>query len=101
MLEALGVKTYPGSIQTFGDTAGLMVNLDLVIGVDTSVVHLAAAMGRPTWIMLNDYAVDWRWLRDRGDSPWYPTAKLFRQPALGNWTAVIDRIQRFLPTFTI
>ena len=52
-------------------------------------------------IMLNDYAVDWRWFRDRGDSPWYPTVKLFRQPRQGDWAAVLDRIQRFLPTFTV
>jgi hypothetical protein len=51
--------------------------------------------------MLNQFAVDWRWLMDRGDSPWYPTVKLFRQPEQGDWVTVIDRIQRFLPTFTV
>jgi hypothetical protein len=51
--------------------------------------------------MLNQFAVDWRWFVDRGDSPWYPTAKLFRQPCQGDWSSVLTRIQRFLPTFTV
>ena len=101
ILAESGVSTYPGTIQCMADTAALIACLDVVISVDSAVSHLSAAQGRPTWIMLNDYAVDWRWLRDRGDSPWYPTVKLFRQPSQGDWSAVIDRIQRFLPTFTI
>jgi len=101
ILAESGVSTYPGTIQCMADTAALIACLDVVISVDSAVSHLAAAMGRPTWIMLNQYAVDWRWFVDRGDSPWYPTVKLFRQPCQGDWSAVIDRIQRFLPTFTI
>jgi len=101
ILVESGVSTYPGTIQCMADTAALIAGLDVVISVDSAVSHLSAAMGRPTWIMLNDYAVDWRWLRDRGDSPWYPTVKLFRQPGQGDWRSVLDRIQRFLPTFTV
>jgi ADP-heptose:LPS heptosyltransferase len=64
--------------------------LDLVITVDTAVAHLAGALGRPTWILL-PYAPDYRWLRDREDSPWYPTARLFRQAATREWSSVLDR----------
>ena len=101
ILVESGVSVYPGTIHCMADTAALIAGLDVVISVDSAVSHLAAAMGRPTWIMLNQFAVDWRWFVDRGDSPWYPTAKLFRQPSQGDWAAVLDRIQRFLPTFTV
>jgi tetratricopeptide (TPR) repeat protein len=72
----------------FADTAALISHLDLVITVDTSVAHLAAAMGKPTWILL-PYAPDWRWMLRRGDSPWYPSVRLFRQPRTGDWDSVI------------
>lgn len=101
ILAQSGAAMYPGTIQCMADTAALVSCLDVVISVDSAVSHLSAALGRPTWIMLNDYAVDWRWLRDRGDSPWYPTAKLFRQPRQGDWSTVLDRIQSFLPKFTV
>ncbi len=71
----------------FADTAALMTALDLVISVDTSVLHLAAAMGLPCWGLI-DFAGDWRWLTGRRDSPWYPSLRLFRQPARGDWGAV-------------
>ncbi len=69
-------------LQDFSDTAALVANLDLVISVDTSIVHLAGAMGRPVWTLLA-FAPDWRWLLHRADTPWYPSMRLFRQPAPG------------------
>jgi Tfp pilus assembly protein PilF len=78
-------------LQDFTDTAALIATLDLVITVDTSVAHLAGALGKPVWIML-PHIPDWRWLLDRSDSPWYPTAKLYRQPRAGDWHSVIKRI---------
>jgi ADP-heptose:LPS heptosyltransferase len=65
--------------------------LALLVSVDTGVVHLAAAMGRPTWVLL-PYAPDWRWLLSRDDSPWYPGLRLFRQPAPNGWGPAIQRI---------
>lgn len=96
VLGNLGVKQYPGTIRDWSDTAGLVHHLDLVIGVDTSISHLAGAMGRPVWIMLPQYALDWRWLLDRDDSPWYPSAKLFRQPVRGDWHSVVNKITQYL-----
>ena len=75
----------------FADTAAIVANLDLVISIDTSVAHLAGAMGKPVWILLHSLP-DWRWLLDRQDSPWYPTARLFRQSAAGDWSDVVDRL---------
>jgi Tetratricopeptide repeat/TPR repeat len=78
-------------LHDFSDTAGLIENLDLVISVDTSVAHLAGALGRPFWL-LNRYNTCWRWLLDREDSPWYPTARLFRQDTTREWDPVIARV---------
>jgi tetratricopeptide (TPR) repeat protein len=75
----------------FTETAALLENLDLLITVDTSVAHLAGALGRPVWLML-PFAPDWRWLLDRTDSPWYPTMRLFRQTAIGQWQPVVNDI---------
>ncbi len=75
----------------FADTAALIEALDLVITVDTSVAHVAGALGKPVWI-LNRFDGCWRWLLDRDDSPWYPTARLFRQPAPGDWDSVIAAV---------
>src|SRR5665811_1051564 len=72
----------------FADTAALIANLDLVISVDTSVAHLAGAMGKPVWTLL-PFSPDWRWMLDRTDSPWYPTMRLFRQPSIGDWDTVL------------
>jgi tetratricopeptide (TPR) repeat protein len=79
-------------LNDFSDTAALIENLDLVISVDTSTAHLAAAMGKPVWI-LNRYDSCWRWLLDRDDSPWYPTAKLYRQQRMGDWESVLDHVK--------
>ena len=75
----------------FADTAALIAGLDLVISVDTSVVHLAGALGKPVWV-LNRYDACWRWLFGRTDSPWYPTARLFRQRVYGEWDSVIEEV---------
>ena len=75
----------------FIDTAAIMANLDLVITSDTSIAHLAGALGRPVWIALK-YVPDWRWLTKRSDSPWYPTARLFRQTTLDDWQGVVSEI---------
>ena len=75
----------------FADTAAAMANLDLIISVDTSVVHLAGALGRPTWTLLAQ-TPDWRWLNDREDSPWYPSMRLFRQQERGDWPSVIAKV---------
>ena len=77
------------------DTAALMDCMDLVITVDTSMAHLAGALGRPVWI-LNRYDSCWRWLQDRSDSPWYPTARLFRQDRFDDWTPVVQDVARAL-----
>jgi tetratricopeptide (TPR) repeat protein len=79
----------------FRDTAAVIANLDLVIAVDTAVVHLAGALGRPVWGMLA-FAPDWRWLLDREDSPWYPSLRLFRQARPGDWDSVLVQIRRAL-----
>jgi hypothetical protein len=75
----------------FADTAALLTHLDLVIAVDTSIVHLAGAMNQPVWVMM-PFAPDWRWMLKREDSPWYPSMRLFRQSARGQWDDVIARI---------
>ena len=76
---------------TFQDTAAVLVNLDLVLTVDSAVAHCAGALGVPVWVLV-PYAADWRWLLERADSPWYPTMRLFRQKEPGNWSEVFDRI---------
>jgi tetratricopeptide (TPR) repeat protein len=78
-------------LQDFDDTAAVLSLCDLVVSVDTSVAHLAGAMGRPTWVLL-PFHPDWRWMLDRTDSPWYPTARLYRQSAAGDWDTVIARL---------
>jgi tetratricopeptide (TPR) repeat protein len=80
-----------GDFRDFADTAAVIALLDVVISVDTAVVHLAGAMGKPVMLLL-PHAADFRWMRNRDDSPWYPTARLFRQPAFGDWDSVIARI---------
>lgn len=82
-------------LKDFADTAAIVANLDLVISVDTSVAHLAGAMGKPLWVLVNK-GCDWRWFLEREDSPWYPTARLFRQPAYGDWHPVVNRVEQAL-----
>lgn len=76
----------------FGETAAAITCLDLIITVDTAIAHLAAAMGKPTWVLL-PYLPDWRWMIGRDDSPWYPTLRLFRQPEAGDWTSVTQAVR--------
>jgi tetratricopeptide (TPR) repeat protein len=83
----------------FTDTAACVAALDLVISVDTSVAHLAGAMGKPVWL-LNRADTDWRWLLDRADSPWYPTMRIFRQPSPGDWRRVIEDVAAALSTWS-
>jgi hypothetical protein len=83
------------AITDMADTAALLRHLDLVITVDTAVAHLSGALGRPTWVLL-PFVPDWRWLMGRSDSPWYPTARLFRQPRVGDWNSVVQQVRREL-----
>lgn len=98
-LAEAGVTRFPGAVSGFHDTAALISCLDVVVAVDTAVTHLAAALGRPTWLMLNRYATDWRWLLTREDSPWYSTVRIFRQPEYGAWPPVLDRVTQYLSWF--
>ena len=82
-------------IADFGDTAALIANLDLVISIDTGVVHLSGALGKETWVIL-PYAADWRWMLEREDSAWYPTMRLFRQKCPGDWPGVVARLGKAL-----
>jgi hypothetical protein len=85
-VETLG-EDFDGGADGFVDAAAVIECLDLVITVDTSIAHLAGALGRPAWVLLQ-YVPDWRWLLDRETSPWYPTLKLFRQASPGSWSNV-------------
>jgi tetratricopeptide (TPR) repeat protein len=82
----------------FADTAALVRQLDLVISVDTAMAHLAGALGHPAWILL-PWSADPRWLRERNDSPWYPSLRLWRQPRSGDWLAVVDALLQALPAW--
>ncbi|MGG1948120.1 tetratricopeptide repeat protein [Trinickia sp. NRRL B-1857] len=90
-VQASAVVSFGEALADFADTAALTEQLDLVISVDTSVAHLAGALGRPAWVLL-PFAPDWRWLLERDDSPWYPSVRLFRQRRAGDWTAVIGEV---------
>ncbi len=93
--SGLPVHDLSGQLTDFAHTASAIQELDLVITVDTSVAHLAGALGRPTWTLLS-FAACWRWLLHRTDSPWYPRMRLFRQPEPGNWQRVVDEVRRAL-----
>jgi hypothetical protein len=95
-----GMKLVPmgEQLRDFADTAALLDVLDLLISVDTSVVHVAGALARPVWTLLAA-GPDWRWMLGRDDSPWYPTIRLFRQREPGAWQPVIDRVAAALREF--
>jgi hypothetical protein len=82
-------------LNDFADTAALISQLDLVISVDTALAHLTGALGKPVWVLL-PFAPDWRWMLGRADSPWYPTMRLFRQPALDDWASAIEELRQAL-----
>lgn len=85
------VVNHESALKSFSDTAALIANLDMVISTDNGVAHLVGALGKPMWV-LTAYSPDWRWMMDREDSPWYPTARLFRQPEEGDWKTVMQRV---------
>jgi len=93
------IRVHHSDLNDFSDTAALIQEMDLVITVDTSVAHLAGALGKPVWVLLA-YATDYRWMLDRTDSPWYPTATLFRQSTIGNWSDVISQVAQRLEETT-
>jgi tetratricopeptide (TPR) repeat protein len=96
--EREDILHFGDALKDFSDTAALISNLDLVISVDTSVAHLAGALGKPVWVLL-PYVPDWRWLLERNDSPWYPTARLFRQDDARTWDGAIARVREALLEF--
>ncbi|WP_305728651.1 glycosyltransferase family 9 protein, partial [Burkholderia ubonensis] len=96
LLEGGPVRFVGDALEDFADTAALTALMDCVVSVDTSVAHLAGALGRPLAVML-PHTPDFRWLLERDDSPWYPTARLFRQPEGGQWASVVERIRDALP----
>ncbi len=91
LLHSPQIKTWAHRLTDFAETAALAAEMDVVVSVDTSVAHLAAAIGRPTWILI-PYSPDFRWLLEREDSPWYPTARLFRQPKRDDWPSAIEKV---------
>ncbi|HVY59093.1 MAG TPA: tetratricopeptide repeat protein [Xanthobacteraceae bacterium] len=91
MLAQIPITDLADSLVDFAETAAVIAELDLVISVDTAVAHLAGAMGKPVWILLPHYA-DFRWLLNHEDTPWYPTARLFRQPLPGDWECVLGQV---------
>jgi len=92
LLERHGVLQLGHQFEDFADTAAVVAILDLVVAVDTSVAHLAGAMGRVTALLL-PFSPDWRWLLDRTDSPWYPSMRLYRQTAIGDWDGPLERLR--------
>jgi len=91
------IRHFGDELRDFADTAALVAAMDLVISVDTSVAHLAGALAKPVWLLL-PFPPDWRWLLDREDSPWYPTARLFRQPHHGDWATPLRCVAEALPS---
>ena len=95
LLEANGVPQFGAAVADFAELAALIESMDHVISIDTGIAHLAGALGKPLWILL-PYRADWRWMRDREDTPWYPQARLFRQTRPGDWSDVIERVHAAL-----
>ena len=100
VLESMQIARLGEKLSDFGDTAALIENLDMVIAADTVVAHLAGALGKPVWIMLR-HSGEWRWLMGRSDSPWYPTARLFRQKTPGDWAGVVREVAQRLEVLMV
>ena len=98
VVESYQISHLGCDFHDFGDAAAAIERLDLVITVDTSVAHLAGALGKPVWILL-PFCADWRWMMQTDVSPWYPTARLFRQSEPGNWASVITRVASELDAY--
>jgi hypothetical protein len=98
ILDDAGIAHFETELITLSHTAALIEQMDLVISVDTAVAHLAAAMGKPTWLMLAQQA-DFRWLLGRRDSPWYPSMLLLRQPVNGEWPGLVALVAKQLSHF--
>ncbi len=100
VLNALpNVADHSSQLTDFAETAALMTQMDLIVSVDTAAAHLAGALGRPSWLLLA-YSADWRWMRERGDTPWYPSTRLFRQTKRDDWQSVLDTLTRQLDQWT-
>jgi ADP-heptose:LPS heptosyltransferase len=89
--SALRIRQFADDLQTFEDTAALCANMDIIISVDTSVAHMAAAIGKPVWLML-PWVPDWRWFQNQTNTPWYPSVRLFRQSEQADWEPVLADI---------
>jgi len=96
-----GVISHRGMARNWEDTAAIVHHMDVVVAVDTSVGHLAGAMGRPFWLPLNQFGQDWRWLLKRNDSPWYSSCRIFRQPKIADWDTPLEAIHQNLKLFKI
>jgi ADP-heptose:LPS heptosyltransferase len=96
MLAGAPVLHLGSELSDFDDTAAVLAECSLLITVDTSVAHLAGALGRPVWLLL-PLSADWRWTADADRSPWYPSARLFRQERPGDWDGVLARVAAELP----
>lgn len=95
---SMGIVDFAPFLNSFDDTAAALMNLDLLISVDTSVAHLAGALGKPVWLLI-ERVPDWRWMLNRSETAWYPTMKLFRQPRRGDWETVIQQVVQELSRF--
>ena len=100
VLADSGISYFGEALSDFTDTAALCDLMDLVISVDTSVAHLAGAIGKRTWVLL-PYVPDWRWMLDRDDSPWYTSLKLYRQNADKDWLPVLNKVSKDLKNLEV
>jgi hypothetical protein len=98
--SSMRIERLSYEIGDFEDTAAILAVADLLISVDSAPVHLAGALGRPAWVML-PFVPDWRWLLNRDDTPWYPSLRLFRQPARNDWASVCERLKAKLQNWKV